>query len=165
MSTRSSTSTKNAVYYVENETMRGLISIISQTGLSLEKLLGMKDMLVSALVFFLERRTLNVLQLEFLDRYGNILTNGFGVWKFRVEYGSSGSGVIAFPVNKVLAELRNNPLALREAVQYNFTFMIPPKAELPDGWSWGNGNQYRAQASTYVASFGYDPLNVSISRE
>lgn len=165
MSTRSSTSTKNAVYYVENETMRGLISIISQTGLSLEKLLEMKDSLVSALVFFLERRTLKALQLEFLDRYGNILTNGFGMWKFRVEYGFSGYGAIEFPVNKVLNELRNNPLALREAVQYDFTFIIPPGVDLPDGWSWVNGNQYRSQASAHVASFGCDPLNVSISRE
>src|SRR6266700_951486 len=100
MSTRSSVRTKNAIYYVENEMIRGLMSVISQVGLSLSPLLDLKETLVTGIVFHLERRTLNAIRLEFHDSRGNTIANGFGLWLFEVNYSSSGNGIIEFPVNK-----------------------------------------------------------------
>lgn len=165
MPSRSSTGTKNAIYYVENETMRGLMSIISQVGLSLGKLLSMKDTFVTAIVFHLERNTLSSVRLEFLDTRGNVIANGFGLWEFKVSYGSSGNSIIEFPVQKVLSELRSNPYALQAAVDYAVTLMIPPGSELPPGWNWTSEKYHSSSQSKHIASFGYDPLNVSVHRE
>jgi len=145
--------------------MRGLLSIIAQAGLDLGHVLAMKDQLIDAMVFFLTRHTLCALRLEFLNRSGNVIANGFGLWSFTVSYGSSGRGVVELPVGRVVAELRTNAAALSSAVDYTITLMVTQGAELPAGWSWSNRRLYSSDQRTHVASFGYDPLHVSVHRE
>jgi hypothetical protein len=145
--------------------MRGLLSIISQTGLGLEKLLGMKDLLIDGMMFFLTRHTLCSIRLEFLNRSGNVIANGFGLWSFTVSYGSSGKGVIELPVSKVVAELQRNASALAAAVNYTVTLTVKEGAELPPGWNWSKRGLYSSGQRTHITSFGYDPLHISVHRE
>lgn len=117
------------------------------------------------MVFFLTRHTLCAVRLEFLNRSGNVIANGFGLWSFQVSYGSSGKGVIELPVGRVVAELRRNASALASAVDYTITLTVTPGAELPAGWSWSNRKLYSSDRRTQVTSFGCDPLHVSVHRE
>jgi len=165
MPTQTLTGTQTAVNYVENETIRGLILVVSDVGLSLQPLYDIKETLVTAILFHLERKTLRRVQLEFRDRNGNALDNGFGVWKFNVSYDAYDQGIIEFPVKKVLDELHRNKLALAPASSYIITLWVESGSALPPGWSWSENKGNRKAHSTYVASYGWDPLGISIYRE
>src|SRR5947209_7431487 len=122
MSTRTHTGTKNAIYYVENETIRGLIVIISAVGLSLSPLLSSKENLVKSMLYYLEENTLKVLQLAFQDRNRSSITNGYGIWNFHVRYNAFGIGAVELPVNRVVDEIHNNKWAFVNASSYVLIF-------------------------------------------
>jgi len=165
MPSRTTTATKNAINYLENETIRGLIIIITEVGLRLDVLHNMKDSLVDGMLFLLQRRTLKSVQLEFFDMSGRAITNGFGLWKFNVGYDTYGSGFVELPVRKIVDEIRRNKRALAYAKSYSILILVEPGAELPPSWSWNENSRRYSTGGTFVASFGWDPLNASIHRE
>lgn len=165
MPTATIVATRNAINYVENEIIRGLMVIISDVGLSLNSLLDNKESLVTGILFHLERRTLRRVQVEFYDKNGNSLNNGFGKWKFIANYGSYGRGIVELPVGKVLEEIRRNRWVLLSASSYKITLWVDSGAELPPGWSWGKDDKKGSTQSTFVGSFGWDPISMSIYRE
>jgi len=66
---RVSSRTEAAVNYVGNEVMRGLIEIISRSGLSLSYLLSDKEAYVEAISFWLKEQTLKGIELKIIDEY------------------------------------------------------------------------------------------------
>jgi hypothetical protein len=169
------TRTKQAVYYVGNETIRSLIIIVSELKLNLKPLLDAKEPLVQLLLSHLQQGDLLVLQLVLLDSHSNAIRNGYGAWNFYVKYDAAGIGVIQLPVQAILADIRTNRLFLNHASNYKIYFWLRNGAlrsediravgsvvtvcELPPHWPNGKGGVHM------VGSFGWDPLRVSIGRE
>jgi hypothetical protein len=183
MPSRTSTRTKNAVYYVENETIRGLIVIISEIGLNLNPLLKDKENLTKSILLSLEQSTLKVLQLNFYDNNSNTINNGYGIWNFFVSYNASEGGIVELPVNKVVQEIRHNKWAFTAASSYKITLWIKSgttsvanavgttsrsaysAAELPLNWGEGKRDGNSSSKNIYVGSFGYNPIDVTIYRQ
>lgn len=159
------TRTKNAIFYLENEAVRGLMMIISAVGLSLKSLHETKESLVQGILFHLERGTLRAIRLQFLDVHGKVIENGFGVWRFDVSYEADGIGVIEFPVRKVVDEIQRNKLSLASAHSYEVILSIDAEAELPQGWCKRTNTRKNSPNSTFLDTYGWDSLRSSVHRE
>jgi len=121
MATWTHTETNTAIYYVGNQTLRGLFVIVTEVGLGVTPLLRIKEDLEQSLHFHLDHRSLRVLRLSFLDTAQNPLAGGFSIWDFFVKYGASGSDHLEFPVASVLDQIRSNRWAFANVASYRVT--------------------------------------------
>jgi hypothetical protein len=153
---RVSSRTEAAVYYVGNEVMRGLIEIISRSGLSVDDyLLPNKEDYVKAISFWLKEQTLNGIELKITDGYDDVIDR----WIFEVRYESDGSGIIEFPVEGVIWELKDYS---KYDISYRITLIIDRSASDLPGWIRSDRDE--PPSSKYVSSFGYSPIEVDIKR-
>ena len=167
--------TKNAIYFIENETIRGLLIILSELGLSLTKLFEYKVMITQDMEFYLKWGKLQAVQLKLMIN-NRPMENGFGVWNFYVKYNAEGKGAVDFPVSKVVEEMRKNRHAFTSNLSYKIVLwlkhgalVIPHIAsptyavcELPEDWSSGTSKE---SGPAYVGSYGFEALKVSIYRQ
>lgn len=153
---RVSSRTEAAVYYVGNEVMRGLIEIISRSGLSVDDyLLPNKEDYVKAISFWLKEQTLNGIELKIIDGYDDVIER----WIFEVRYESDGSGIIEFPVENVIRELKDYSMY---GISYKIILIVNKSAsDLP---SWVTSDIDKPTSSRYISSFGYSPIGVDIKR-
>jgi hypothetical protein len=167
--------TKHAIYFVENETMRGLLIILSELRLSLTKLFEYKAMITEDIEFYLRWGKLQVVQLKLMAN-NKPMENGFGIWNFYVRYDAHGKGAVDFPVSKVVEEMRKNRHAFSSNLSYKVVLWVnqgalgPPLTttptyavcKLPEDWGSGASKE---SGPAYVGSYGFEALKVSIYRQ
>ncbi len=169
--------TRQGVYYVENETVRALIVIVSEIGLALDRIHRCREALTNDLVHGLEAHALRVVQLALEDGSGSTLTNGHGLWNFYVYYGASGNGCVALPVESILTAIRESRWAFAAARSYHISLWMTAGTyvraydsrmpgywvrQLPPGWETSAPS---GASATRIGQFGWDPLSVSITRQ
>lgn len=152
---RVSSRTEAAVNYVGNEVMRGLIEIISRSGLSLSYLLSDKEAYVEAISFWLKEQTLKGIELKIIDEYDCIIDR----WIFEVKYDSNSLGIIEFPVEDVIYELRGYS---KYGISYRIVLIVDKNASDLPGWVTSDRDE--PPSSRYISSFGYSPIEVVIKR-
>jgi len=152
---RVSSRTEAAVNYVGNEVMRGLIEIISSSGLSLGYLLSNKESYVKAISFWLKEQTLNGIELKMIDEYDDVIDR----WIFEVRYASNGLGIIEFPVEDIIWELKDYS---KYDISYRIVLIVDKSASDLSGWDTSDRDEPASSRS--ISSFGYSPIGVDIKR-
>ena len=142
-----SSRTEVAVNYVGNK--------VSRSSLSLSPLLSSKEAYVKAISFWLKEQTLNGIELKIIDGYDDVIER----WIFEVRYESDGSGIIEFPVENVIRELKDYSMY---GISYKIILIVNKSAsDLP---SWVTSDIDKPTSSRYISSFGYSPIGVDIKR-